>query len=440
MMKYILLFTLYIATSISFAQLKPKATYTIEQLVNVALKSDPLYSIAQMDSQIYQLQYAQSLAALLPKLDMSFDTRYNVKRQSFILPTSAFGGTDGGYKRLLQGTPWNANLAFDGSMPLFNASALANRKLAGMKRTKSMIDLENRKQQLTYDISLLYFQLCTLQSLDEIYLQQEVAKKEILTTAIQKLSKGTATQIDVEQAAVDVELSSYNRELNAIQIENTVAKVERITGKLDVAMVTVSGTSLLSSYAILSTETDLSNRTDIRLAQQTYSELLQISKVAKWNYLPTINMNGRLATQAFRQTFDLISANPWYEYSYVGVELKLSIFQGGFRMQATKIAQLEAEKSKSRLSDVESQAQSEIIESKNNYRLAQFEMKLRAKELEAFKLREKIMTEKVALGAASSADLAKLNVEYTSIMKNLLNATEQVLKSALNHKKALGNL
>ena len=261
MIKYILLFTLLIATSGSFAQQTPKATYTIDQLVNVALKNDPLYSIAQMDSQIYRLQYAQSLSALLPKLDMSFDTRYNVKQQSFILPTSAFGGTDGGYKRLLQGTPWNANLAF------------ANRKLAGMKRTKAMIDLESRKQQLTYDISLLYFQLSTLQSLDAIYRQQESAKKEILTTATQKLAKGTATQIDLEQAAVDVELSAYNRELNAIQIENTVAKIERITGKLDGALVTVSNTSLLSSYAILSTETDLSSRPDMRLAQQTSSEL-----------------------------------------------------------------------------------------------------------------------------------------------------------------------
>jgi outer membrane protein TolC len=124
----------------------------------------------------------------------------------------------------------------------------------------------------------------------------------------------------------------------------------------------------------------------------------------------------------------------------LGVELKLSIFQGGYRIQTTKIAQLEAEKSKARLRDIEGQAQSEIIESQNNYRLAQFEMKLRAKELEAYQLREKSMTEKVALGAASSADLAKLNAEYTSIMKNLFFATEQVLKSVLNHKKALGNL
>jgi outer membrane protein TolC len=440
MMKNILLFTVYIATSVSFAQQNPKATYTIEQLVNVALKNDPLFAIAQMDSQIYRLQYAQSLSALLPKLDMSFDTRYNVMRQSFILPTSAFGGTDGGYKRLLQGTPWNANLAFDGSIPLFNASVLASRKLAGMKRTKAMIDLESRKQQLTYDISLLYFQLSTLQSLDAIYYQQEAAKKEILITATQKLSNGTATQIDVEQAAVDVELSTYNLELNAIQIENAAAKIERITGKLDGEIVTASAAYLLLSHGVLSTETDLSNRPDMRLQQQTSSELLQISKAATWNYLPTISMNGRLASQAFRQTFDLISANPWYAYSYVGVELKLSIFQGGFRIHATKIAQLEAEKSKARLSDLERQAQSEIVESQNNYRLAQFELKLRAKELEAYQLREKSMTEKVALGAASSADLSKLNAEYTSIMKNLLNATEQALKSALNHKKALGNL
>jgi outer membrane protein TolC len=440
MRKYILLFTLLIATSVSFAQQTSKATYTIDELVNVALKNDPLYSIAQMDSQIYQLQHAQSLSAILPKLDMSFDTRYNVKQQSFILPTSAFGGTDGGYKRLLQGTPWNANLAFDGSMPLFNASALANRKLTGMKRTKAMIDLESRKQQLTYDISLLYFQLSTLQSLDAIYRQQEAAKREIFKSTTQKLLKGTATEIDVEQAAVDVELSAYNLELNAIQIQNTVAKIERITGKLDGEIVTESGSSMLHSNSVLSTETDLSSRPDMRLAQQTSSELLQISNAARWNYLPTINMNGRLATQAFRQTFDLMSANPWYAYSYVGVELKLSIFQGGYRMQAIKIAQLEADKSKARLSDVERQAQSEIIESQNNYRLAQFEMKLRAKELESYQLREKSMTEKVALGAASNADLAKLNSEYTAIMKNLLNATEQALKSALNHKKALGKL
>jgi outer membrane protein TolC len=109
-------------------------------------------------------------------------------------------------------------------------------------------------------------------------------------------------------------------------------------------------------------------------------------------------------------------------------------------MQATKIAQLEMEKSKARMSDLELQAHSEIIESQNNYRLAQFEMKLRSKELEAYLLREKSMAEKVALGAASSADLVKLNAEYTAIMKNLLNATEQALKSALNYKKALGNL
>ena len=439
-MKYILLFTVYIATSVSYAQQTPKATYTIDQLVNIALKNDPLYAVAQLDSQIYQLQYAQSLSALLPKLDMSFDTRYNAKRQSFILPTSAFGGTDGGYKRLLQGTPWNANLAFDGAMTLFNASALANRKLAGMKRSKAMIDLDSRKQQLIYDISTLYFQLSTLQAMDELYLQQETARKEILASVSQKLAKGTATEIDVEQAQVDVELSSYNRQLNVIQIENLFAKLERITGKLEGPLITASGDELMKMYAGNATETDISNRSDYRLQQQTSAELLQISKAAKWNYLPTLNLNGRIATQAFRQTFDLMSANPWYAYSYVGVELKLSIFQGGYRMQATKIAALEAEKSKERLSEVERQAQSEIVESQNNYRLAQFEMKLRAKELEAYRLREKSMVEKVALGAASSADLAKLNAEYTSIMKNLLNATEQALKASLNSRKVLGKL
>ena len=439
-MKYILLFTLLIATSVSFAQQTPKATYTIDQLVNIALKNDPLYAIAQMDSQIYQLQHAQSLSALLPKLDMSFDTRYNAKRQSFILPTSAFGGTDGGYKRLLQGTPWNANLAFDGSMPLVNATAWANRKLAGMKRTKAMIDLESRKQQLTYDISTLYFELSTLQSLGLIYREQEQAKKEILEVLSQKLAQGTATEIDVEQAKIDVELSQYNRELNFVQELNTIAKIERFTGKLDNYLYTQDGELLLSGLITVTNDNDFSNRPDMQLAQQTSSELLQISNATKWNYLPTINMNGRLATQAFRQTFDLMSANPWYAYSYVGVELKLSIFQGGYRMQTTKIAQLEAEKSKARVSDLEHQAQSEIIESQNNYRLAQFELKLRSKELEAYQLREKSMIDKVTLGAASSADLAKLNAEYTAIMKNMLNATEQALKSALNHKKALGKL
>lgn len=439
-MKYILLFTVYIATSVTYAQQTPKATYTIDQLVDIALKNDPLYAVAQLDSQIYQLQYAQSLSALLPKLDMSFDTRYNAKRQSFILPTSAFGGTDGGYKRLLQGTPWNANLAFDGAIPLFNASALANRKLAGMKRSKAMIDLDSRKQQLIYDISTLYFQVSTLQALDQVYLQQETAKKEILASVSQELAKGTATEIELEQAQVDVELSSYNRQLNAIQIENLFAKVERITGKLERPLITASGDELMKMSAENAIGSDISNRSDYRLQQQTSAELLQISKAAKWNYLPTLNLNGRIATQAFRQTFDLMSANPWYAYSYVGVELKLSIFQGGYRMQATKIAALEAEKSKERLMEVQRQAQSEIVESQNNLRLAQFEMKLRAKELEAYLLREKSMVDKVALGAASSADLAKLNAEYTSIMKNLLNATEQVLKASLNSRKALGKL
>jgi outer membrane protein TolC len=276
--------------------------------------------------------------------------------------------------------------------------------------------------------------------MDQVYLMQETAKKEILASVSQKLAKGTATEIEVEQAEVDLELSSYNRQLNVIQIENILAKIERITGKLERPLISVSGDELLKMEAENMAETDFSKRSDYRLQQQTSAELLQISKAAKWNYVPTLNLNGRIATQAFRQTFDLMSANPWYAYSYVGVELKLSLFQGGYRMQATKIATLEAEKSKERLSEVERQAQSEIVESQNNYRLAQFEMKLRAKELEAYLLREKSMVDKVALGTASSADLAKLNAEYTSIMKNLLSATEQALKASLNARKVLGKL
>lgn len=440
MMKYFLVFIVLFTKTVALGQQSVKTTYSIEQLVNIALKNDPLYAIAQMDSQIYLVQYAQTLSALLPRLDMSFDTRYNAIRQSFILPASAFGGTDDKYKRILQGTPWNANLAFDGAMPLFNAGMLANRKLAGIKRTKAMIDLESRKQRLTYDLSLLYFQLSRLQSLDSILYQQEKAREEILNYVNEKLSKGTATPIDVEQAEVELDLSAYNRQLNAIQIQNTIAKMERITGKLDGQIVVLSGPDLLSLNGMISAETDFSNRPDIRSEQQVSTELLQLSKASKLNYLPTINLNGRLATQAFRQTFDLMGANPWYAYSYVGMELKLNILQGGMRNQNTKIAELEAEKSKARLSDLEHQAESELIETQNNYRMAQFELKLRSKELQAYQLREKSIIEKVALGAATSNDLAILNAEYTSIMKNLLNATEQVLISELNYKKAIGKL
>jgi outer membrane protein len=419
--------------------IKRKATYTASELVDIALKTDPLYQSATIDATLLDLKYQQStFKAFLPSLDFSLDTRYNIKRQTLVLPSGAFGGPTGTFKRIEQGTPWNTSAAFDLKQPLFDPNALANRKLIAIQKTQFAPELEQRKQVLNYEIELLYHQFALAQTKLELQKIQTEDKKETLDEIMIRNAKGTSTKLEFEQAKVELDLAKYSEEIYTTEMENIQSKLEKYTGKLEKSLI---ATDLEQSFADVKTLPeifDMSTRADFQIQQQKINENKRIVDSKMYGYLPTINFTARLATQAFRDKFDFLSNQGWYPYSYVGIDLKLPLFDGFQKKYSTKIVGLEIEKGQLKLQEIERVAFATQNEAISNLKLSKMQVNLREMELAAHRLRYQSKVEQVKLGTATSADLKKMDAEFAQINLTLYLAYLEAIKANLEFKKAQG--
>ncbi len=439
-MKFIKILFVILISSSAFAQEARRENYSIDRLLDIALKQDPNYKIATLDETLWKFKRRQTASALLPKIDATLDTRHNIKQQSFILPSSAFGVNDGSYKRVLQGTPWNANAALDAQLSIFNPTAIANLKLVSIQSAQAKIDMDARKEYLKYEISGIYYQLSLAQSKADLYASNTKALRDVYEEIKIRLQKGAATSLEVDQAKLDYELALYNEELCGAEVQNLLSKLEKLTGKLEQMPITKELAMVYIEVKQEEVSQDISNRSDYRMQTQKNAENQRIFSSRFLGYLPQVNLTSRLATQGFRNKFDFFNKLPWYSYSYVGVDIKFPIFDGANREYAVKITKLEMDKGVLKAEEISRNAHAVQVEASNNFRMAQMQVKLHQMEMEAHKLRRVSMDKQLKIGTITSADMAKLNSEYVKINQNLLQAYEKVLRSNLELNKAKGTL
>ncbi len=430
-MKNLLFALLFSAVQASvFAQ----TSLTLQQAIEQGLKNRKDLQNQELALKINENELQKIGTRSLPKIDASFDARYNAQLQTSVIPAGVFGAEA---RNVRFGTNFNNLLAVNASYDVYNPNTVSDKKIAlqnveieKVNIQKAQFDLKNAITQAYYSVLLSQekakFSRENLARTAKYWEEGKVkfANKTILQTDLDKLV------LDKENAQMVAEEDTKNLALSKLYLANQIGAENSV--EISETMENFLQNTLPESAK------GVDNRVELK-QEQSRIALYQanIDKQNKAN-LPTVSLYGNWSAQNQSNDFSLAGKNTWFPISYVGAKVSINIFDGyqkrynrqeyTLRIQQSQntISKLRNDynyEKESALTEMQNIAQ-KLKNAKDNIALAQ-----RVLEVDNVRFKE---------GKITSAELKNTAYSVLTSQNNLITQYYNLLVAKLKYQKAVG--
>ncbi len=306
--------------SIQYLSLKESCQLGIENNVNV------LNAALEQKKTNYRLKEARS--KLYPQVDAYSNFNYYYSIPKMVLPGEIFGQT--GMIAVQIGTKFDWSNGFSATQILYNQSYFTSIKLAKQLETMSDLNLQQRKEEIVYQVSQVYYLcLATNKQMEQLNITMRNTDKLLEISKIQQES-GVIRKVDYSRVVV-------NKSNLQTQIDNLNQLYQQQLGLLKylIGIDLNSKVELSDSLTISPVETALStpdfrNRTELQLLDKQMVVTTLNRDINKQAYLPTLSGFGQYYYQGQRDQFDFFrnEKDKFFKVGFVGLSLNIPIFDG----------------------------------------------------------------------------------------------------------------
>ncbi|WP_248724314.1 TolC family protein [Seonamhaeicola sp. ML3] len=436
-MKNKLILTLSLFCTLFVFSQESTHSFTLEKAVDYALEHNRNAKNASLDIQAAEKQKWEATATGLPQISASIDYQNFLKQPVSVIPAEFFGGNPGEFAEVIFGTQQNVNAFAKIDQKIFDGSYLVGLQSAKVfleisKNAKEKTDLEVRKAVIN-----AYGNVLLAEESIKILERNIKLLKENLDETTKIYKNGLEEEESVEQ--LQITLSSVESNLNnTSRLKSLAYQMLNITLGLDINSNTIlmdnleSLTSQHINLSLLSTEDNIENSVDYRIAKNDEKSKELLLKLEKSKALPTLNafLNGGYSS--FSNEFNFTDSNqPWFGSSLLGINMRVPIFSSLGRSAATQRAKINLEKAKQDLSEVEQKLKLQIASAKSNYQFAIEDYENKKSNLNLAERIESKNQTKFFEGIASSFELRQAqNQLYSSQQEYLQSMLDVINKKA----------
>jgi outer membrane protein TolC len=420
-----------------------KYSFSLQQAIDFAMKSQLQVQNAQYDEQIANEKVKETVGIGLPQINGSFDVKDFVDLPTSLIPAEFFGGPPGTYMSVKFGTQYNAAAGVSASQLVFNSDYLV-----GLQATKTYLELTRKatkrsKIETTAAVSKAYYSA----------LVNEERKKlvDANVSRLKKLFDDTKTLNDngfVEKIDLDRITVAYNNllvEQEKIQrllgLTNTLLKYQMGMDQMATLILTDKLSEINLQQALPADKFDYSQRVEYSL-MQTQKTIAQLQlKRNKMSYLPTMFLYGSATANAYRQKFDIFDTKKgWYPTILIGGTINVPIFDGlqkNYRIQQSKLEILKAENN---LKFMQQSIDMELASSRINLQNAAASLETQKKNIELAEEVYKIAKIKYEQGVGSNLEVLTAETSLKESQTNYFSALYDAVISKIDYDKATGIL
>jgi outer membrane protein TolC len=160
----------------------------------------------------------------------------------------------------------------------------------------------------------------------------------------------------------------------------------------------------------------------------------------KLSQIPTFALVGGYSKQAQRNEFDIFGKGEWFTSSYIGLQMKLPIFNG-FSLQAKKQqARLQLQKTQNETEALKIRIDGEVENARNNFTAAIATMDFQKKNMA---LAEKVYDQtkkKYEIGTGSATEINTAQLDMKTAQTNYISALYDAIIAKVDFLKATGKL
>lgn len=422
-------------------------TLTLKRCIEIGIENNLTLQQKQQDIHIAEIGQSENRHKLIPVIQGYANFVHNVERATSVTDGSNLSkllGVDAPYM-VGQGLDFQTTGGFQLSMPLYNQTLYTGIQIADKMKEISEASYEKAKEDLTVEISKLY------------YLAQTTAKQiELIRSNIgrmESLKSITSAFYDNDMALkVDVQRVDINLENLRTQLTNAEAMYEQQLNLLRYTLDFAPDTPILlstlkgyidydDSYLLSGLSPDLY---ELQLLNMQSEVLQNQKKMINQGYLPTLSLVGATQwtafTDKFKNYFHTHPTNKWYNHTYWGLQLNVPIFDGLAKRNKSRKVEAQYTQLQTTIADTEKKLQTQYQNSLNDWHN---NIRNAERQRENYRLAESVYlvtSDQYKEGVASMSDLLQDEMRMTEAQNGYISALYKYMVSELSLLKLTGQL
>lgn len=416
--------------------------FSLQEAQQYALENSFKAKNAQLDASINKKRALEIITEGLPKMDVGIVYKNNFELPvSIVLPNSELNPT-GELLEIEFGTQHNLNADF-----LLTQLIVDGRYFIGLKANKTLVAMSREQINMTEadlinEVAKAYYAALVARENTTLIDSNMLTLRKLLYETKELYENGFADELSVDR--LDLSLSNLiSQQKNTalqLKISQDVLKYQmglsldqsiELTDKLDRLIAEVQE----EPDAIF----DYANRPEYKLLDlQSNMRGYDASRIAA-SYAPSLSAFFGYGYNAQRGTFNLFDfSQPWYNVGYVGIELKVPIFDSFKSASIYQQKKLEQQKLQNQRDEFAQQANLEVKRAEANYYNAIEEFANQKKNLALAKKIYNTVQLMYREGIGSSLELADAETSLTATQSSYINSLYNLLVTKSELEKALG--
>ncbi len=438
--------TLIVALATSIApSLRAQERYELSavQAVEYANKNSVQVQNALLDIKIRQQGNREITAAAFPQINGSVNVTKYIDLPTSLIPAEFFGGPPGTFQPIQFGTEYNSTWGVTIDQLLFDGQVFV-----GLQARRASIDYTTAAQQVTAEaikanVYKIYYQLVVGQKQIST-IDANIARAEKLLHDTKALyENGFQEKLDVDKTSVTL----ANLRTEKMKLENTLRTgyiglkyLMGMTVKAELVLTDTLSNEMIKE-GILVDSVRYEDRKEFQLLQSLEKLNKYDIKRHQFTYIPKVSLIGNYSQNAQRNSFDLFkSGQPWFNITYIGLNIIVPIFVGFAKDARIKTARLELQKTQNMMEGLKNQIDMEVDSSLISMRNAIATLDM---QQENMRLADEVYNQtkiKYDNGLGSNLEITNAETEMRTAQNNYYAALYDAIVARINYLKAVGKL
>lgn len=296
---------------------------TIENVIQYAVKRQPLIQQSLIDQEITETTIKSKLADWYPQVNFGYNFNHVFQLQTFVVAGEV---RSAGLKN-------TSALQFTATQNIFNRDVLLASKTARDVRQLSRQNTSSTKIDVAASVSKAFYDVLATEQQVKITRQDITRLERSLKDAQAQYNAGVTDKTDYKRASIALNNTKALLKSNEELLKAKVEILKALMGYPANEPLNIVYDSLqMEKEVVLDTLQTVSydNRIEFQTLQ-TQRRLQQANvKYNKWSFLPSVAANGAYNLNFQNDEFSKLY-NRNYPYSFAGLTVSVPIFQGGKR-------------------------------------------------------------------------------------------------------------
>jgi outer membrane protein TolC len=437
------LFALFCFISISLVAQTPQDTiakYSLPECVNYALVNQPVVKQSLLDEDINNRNIRLALSGWWLQLGSSGNLQHYLKQPVSFFPN--LSDPAGPKQTLTTGVINSSTIQFSANQNIYNSDLFFAGSTAKDLRKRATENTQGYKIEVVVSVSKAFYDILLSERQIDVLAQDFQRLNRNYTDALNRYHSGISDKTDYQRAMLSV--NNAKSEIKGAEegLKVKYAYMKQLMGYPTEKPLAISfDSSTVEKEMLIDTMQNLKfdNRIEYQLLQTSLN--LQKAEIGyyKWSFLPSIYAFGDYNIIYQNDLFPPLY-NKAFPNSLIGLNLSLPLFQGSSRLQKIQKAKLQYKRIELDVDNLKNRINTEYAQAIAIYKSHLNELGLDRESIKTATDIFNIIKSQYNQGIRTYLDVIVAETDLRTAQLNYLDALYQVLSSALDVKKALGNI